>query len=54
MARMFKRFLKDEKGTTAIEYALIASIISIAIFSAAASIGTSVNTGVKPVSDKLQ
>lgn len=52
--RKFKKFLNDESGATAIEYALIASIVSIAIFSAVASIGTSINTSMQPVSDKLQ
>ena len=30
---MIKRFLRDERGSTAIEYTLIASLISIAIIS---------------------
>jgi Flp pilus assembly pilin Flp len=34
---LIKRFLKDEKGATAIEYALIAGIIGIGIV---ASLGT--------------
>lgn len=36
-------FLRDESGTTAIEYALIASCISIVILVAVAGIGSSVN-----------
>jgi pilus assembly protein Flp/PilA len=35
--------LRDESGTTAIEYALIASCISIVILVAVAGIGSSVN-----------
>lgn len=31
---MFRRFLADEVGATAIEYALITSLISIAVISA--------------------
>ncbi len=38
------RFLKDETGATAIEYALIAGGISIVIVAAVASIGTALNT----------
>jgi pilus assembly protein Flp/PilA len=34
-------FLRDEEGATAIEYALIAGSISIAIVAAVASVGTS-------------
>lgn len=40
----FVRFLRDERGATAIEYALIASIISIVIAGAATSIGTSLES----------
>jgi pilus assembly protein Flp/PilA len=35
-----KRFIADEAGTTAVEYTLIASVISIAIVGAAMSLGT--------------
>ena len=34
----------DSRGATAIEYALIASLISIVIFTAATSIGTKLST----------
>ena len=37
-----KTFLKDEAGATSIEYAFIAGLISIAIVTAAGSVGTSV------------
>ena len=36
---MIRRFLKDERGSTAIEYALIASIILFAIIAAIQPIG---------------
>jgi Flp pilus assembly pilin Flp len=39
-----KRMLRDERATTAIEYALIASVISTAILLAAMSVGTSLST----------
>jgi Flp pilus assembly pilin Flp len=38
-----KRLLRDERATTAIEYALIASVISIVILVAAMSIGSSLS-----------
>jgi pilus assembly protein Flp/PilA len=38
-----KRLLRDESATTAIEYALIASLISTAILLAAMSVGTSLS-----------
>jgi len=36
-------FVKDESGATAMEYALIASLISIVIVGAATNIGTILN-----------
>lgn len=38
-----KRFLRDERGATAMEYALIAGLISILLITGATSIGTSMN-----------
>lgn len=37
------KFLKDEDGATAIEYALIASLIAVAIIAGATSLGTNIN-----------
>jgi pilus assembly protein Flp/PilA len=51
---MLRWFLKDSKGTTAIEYALIASGISIAIVVAVTAIGTSLNTMFTSVSTGLK
>ena len=39
MKNMIARFMKDESGATAIEYGLIAALISITIITAAVSIG---------------
>lgn len=41
---MFKRFLRDRHGATVIEYALIASIISLALIGGATVIGGELNT----------
>ena len=38
------RFLKNDSGATAIEYAIIAGTLSIVIVAAVTSIGTSVNS----------
>ena len=43
MSGRLHRFLSDESGTTAIEYALIAAGISMAIVAAIGSIGSSVS-----------
>ncbi|MEQ1698049.1 MAG: Flp family type IVb pilin [Hyphomicrobiaceae bacterium] len=38
------RFAKDESGATAIEYGLIAMLISVAIITILRTVGTSLNT----------
>ena len=37
------RFFRDERGATAIEYALIASLIGLAIIGAVMAVGQSLN-----------
>ncbi len=44
MAKLLKRFLRDEAGATAIEYGLIAAGIAIAISATVLLIGTDLNT----------
>jgi pilus assembly protein Flp/PilA len=39
-----RRFLRDEAGATAIEYALIGAIISIVIIGGATTIGSTLRT----------
>ena len=51
---MLRRFLKDTRGATAIEYALIAAGISIVIVVAVTAIGTSLNTMFTSVSTGLK
>lgn len=43
MSKIFKRFAKDESGATAIEYALIASLLSVAIIAALQTLGGKVS-----------
>lgn len=43
MTRLFTRFLKDESGATAIEYGLIAALISVGIIAGAGTLGTNIN-----------
>jgi pilus assembly protein Flp/PilA len=45
-----KRFLRDQSGATAIEYALIAGLIAMAIVSATTMIGTSLKGSYEQVS----
>ncbi|UXN57969.1 Flp family type IVb pilin [Phyllobacterium zundukense] len=44
MNTLFARFLKDESGATAIEYGLIAALISVGIIAGATSLGGSINS----------
>lgn len=37
---MIKKFIRDEEGATAIEYGLLAALISVAIIVAATAVGT--------------
>jgi pilus assembly protein Flp/PilA len=39
MQTLFSRFLRDETGVTAIEYGLIAALISVVIIGAATAVG---------------
>ncbi len=42
--QILNRFAKDQSGATAIEYGLIAGLISVVIITALATIGTKLNT----------
>jgi pilus assembly protein Flp/PilA len=43
MLSIFRRLMKNERGATAIEYTLIASLIAVAAIVAMGSVGTKVN-----------
>ena len=43
MKNLISRFVKDESGATAIEYALIAAGIGIAIITAVNALGTAIS-----------
>lgn len=53
MSKLFSRFLKDESGATAIEYGLIAALISVAIITAATSLGGSLSTTFTNIATKM-
>ena len=50
---MFKRFLKDESGATAIEYGLIAALIAVAIITTVGLVGGAVDETFEKVKDGL-
>ncbi len=53
MSKIFARFLKDESGATAIEYGLIAALISVALITGATTLGNSLNTQFNDLATKL-
>ncbi len=54
MNKLFARFAKDQSGATAIEYGLIASLISVAIIGALTTIGSKLTTTFGSVSANLK
>ena len=50
---VFKRFLRDDSGATAIEYGLIAAGISVAIIATVNALGTQLKTTFNTVSTTL-
>ena len=44
MKTLFSRFANDESGATAIEYGLIAALISVVIIGAVTLVGTNLTT----------
>ena len=53
MNRFLSRFLDDERGATAIEYALIATLVSIIIVTAVTTVGAKLNTTFASIGAKL-
>lgn len=53
MTKLFSRFLKDESGATAIEYGLIAALISVALITGATTLGGALNNQFENISKEL-
>ena len=53
MQNLVTRFIKDESGATAIEYGLIAALISVALIAGAKAIGDSLDTKFKLVASEV-
>lgn len=53
MKTIFDRFVKDESGATAIEYGLIAALISVALITGATTLGNTLNQQFQSLSDKM-
>jgi len=54
MFSVFRRLLGNERGATAIEYTLIASLISVAALIAMSTIGSKVNGVLSNVASSLK
>ena len=54
MLTSLKKFLANESGATAIEYALIASLIAVVIIGAVQTVGTKVSTVFSQVGSALK
>ena len=53
MKNLVSRFVADQSGATAIEYGLIAGLISVVIITAITGIGTKLNTKFTAISNNL-
>lgn len=53
MVDVIKNFIQEEEGASAIEYGLIAALVSIAIVVAAGQLGTDLTTTFEDVSTEL-
>ena len=54
MNKLLSRFAKNQSGATAIEYGLIASLISVAIITAITTVGTNMTATFTKVSTNLK
>lgn len=53
MSDVLSRFIKDESGATAIEYGLIAALISIALITSGQALGTQIGNTFNVLNTKL-
>jgi pilus assembly protein Flp/PilA len=53
MSKIFARFRKDESGATAIEYGLIAALISVALIAGATTLGNNIGNTFTNLSTKM-
>jgi pilus assembly protein Flp/PilA len=54
LKRLFHRFLADQSAATAIEYALIAAGIALAIIGAVNGLGTTLNNSFSSINTSLK
>ena len=54
MVKSFKKFVANESGATAIEYALIASLIAVSIIGSLSTLGTKLSSEFAEVGSALK
>lgn len=54
MKTIVRRFLRDEEGASAIEYALIAGLIAVVIATTVGALGDEINAVFTTILEKLQ
>lgn len=54
MRNLLSRFIADESGATAIEYGLIAALISVTIITVLTTVGTNLNTKFQSIATALR
>lgn len=54
MTKIFAHFLKDESGATAIEYGLIAALISVALIAGASLVGNELENVFNEIGTQLK
>jgi pilus assembly protein Flp/PilA len=54
LQNLIRRFAKDESGATAIEYGLIAALISVVIIGVLSTIGTNLSSKFNEISTQLE
>ena len=54
MTAMFKKFVLNQNGATAIEYGLIAALIAVVIIGALTTVGSNLNTNFTSVATSLR
>jgi pilus assembly protein Flp/PilA len=53
MRHLFRRFINDQSGVTAIEYGLIAALIAVVIITAVTTVGTKLSGTFAAVANSL-
>lgn len=54
MMKMMKRFAADQSGATAIEYGLLASLVAVAIITAATTLGNKIGATFNAVGNQIK